>query len=119
MAGRTGEDWLKVEVPQDDMEGHIMKLLDELHERLYKKAEKHLHSMVSKEDDYKKLRQIIETKGGMVHAPWCGENMCEDKVKEEIGAKITNMPLDQSDLKGKCIYCGRPAKHMANFAKSY
>jgi prolyl-tRNA synthetase len=65
------------------------------------------------------MREILEKKGGIVHAPWCGENMCEDKVKEETGAKITNMPLDQSDLKGNCIYCGRKAQHMANFAKSY
>ncbi len=109
----------KVEVPQENMEVHIAKLLDELHERLYAKAKKYLHSMISKEDDYKKMRQIIETKGGIVHAPWCGENNCEDKIKEETGAKITNMPHDQSDLKGNCIYCGRKAQHMANFAKSY
>ena len=109
----------KVEVPQDDVEAQVGRLLDELHQRLYRKAERHMHSMISKEDDYKKLRQTLETKGGMVHAPWCGENMCEDKIKEEAGAKITNMPLDQSDLKGNCIYCGRKARHMANFAKSY
>ena len=71
----------KVEIPQDEMDTHIGKLLDELHERLYKKAEKHLHSMISKEDDYKKIGRYLETKGGMVHAPWCGENMCEDKIK--------------------------------------
>jgi prolyl-tRNA synthetase len=109
----------KVELPLDDLEKHANKLLDELHERLYQKAEKYLHSMITKESDYTKVREILKTKGGIVHAPWCGENMCEDKVKEETGAKITNMPLDQSDLKGNCIYCGRPAKHMANFAKSY
>jgi prolyl-tRNA synthetase len=109
----------KVEVPLEQIEQRASELLDELHERIYKKAEKFLHSMVTKEDDYKKMREILEKKGGMVHAPWCGENLCEDKVKEETGAKITNMPLDQSDLKGNCIYCGRKAKHMANFAKSY
>lgn len=109
----------KVEIPMDSVDERSQKLLEELNERLYKKAEKFLHSMITKEDDYKKMREILEKKGGIVHAPWCGENMCEDKVKEETGAKITNMPLDQSDLKGNCIYCGRKAKYMANFAKSY
>jgi prolyl-tRNA synthetase len=109
----------KVEVPQGDMESHINKLLNELHSRLYEKAERHMHSMITKEDDYKKMRQTIETKGGIVHAPWCGGNNCEDKIKDETGAKITNMPLDQSDLKGNCIYCGKKAQHMANFARSY
>lgn len=109
----------KVEVPLEQVAQRSSELLDELHERIYQKAEKHLHSMISKEDDYKKMREILEKKGGIVHAPWCGENMCEDKIKEETGAKITNMPLDQSDLEGNCIYCGRKANHMANFARSY
>ncbi len=46
---------------------------------------------------------------------------CEEKVKSEITAKITNLsPEVQKDAKGKkCVYCGNPAKHIANFAKSY
>ena len=54
-----------------------------------------------------------------MHAPWCGSRECEESIKEQTGAKITNIPFDGGKLGEKCIYCGRKAKHMANFAKSY
>ena len=46
---------------------------------------------------------------------------CEAKIKEETGAGSTNMPDDeQAFAKGKkCIRCGKDAKFIVNFAKSY
>ncbi|MEM3227322.1 MAG: hypothetical protein QXK65_00005, partial [Candidatus Micrarchaeaceae archaeon] len=72
-------------------------------------------------DTYDKLKNVIRNNRGIAQAPWCGGYDCERKIKEETGAKITNMPLDaqgKEKLK-KCIYCGSDAKHIANFARSY
>lgn len=116
-------------VPRDTLEKHtvdaagidatVTRMLEELNERLYEKAYKQLLSMITSVDTYDKMREVVEKKGGFAHSPWCGDEKCESKIKEETGAKITNMPLDQSDLHGMCICCGKKAKYMANFAKSY
>ena len=86
---------------------------------MYSKALSFMESMISKADTYESLKDILKKKGGIVQAGWCMSMACEDKIKEETGAKITNMPENQQKDCGKCIYCGKGAKTLANFARSY
>ena len=109
----------KSTVPIEGVERHIRKSLKSMQRDLYKKASRFMKSMTSTAYTYEAMKSALENKKGFVLAPWCGSDECENKIKDETGAKITNMPLDQSKLGGKCICCGNDAKHMANFAKSY
>ena len=65
------------------------------------------------------LKAIKDRK--MVRAPWCRETSCEDWIKDKSGgAKSINIPFDQpKKISGKCTHCGKTAKCMALFAKSY
>ncbi len=114
----TGE---KIKVKMADIELKIGELLNEINSNLYMRARKFLEANIHHAKNFDELKDTIKGRGGIVQAPWCGSTECEDKVKEESGAKISNMPFDkQGDIKGrKCIYCGNEAKHIANFAKSY
>ncbi|MGC8676059.1 MAG: proline--tRNA ligase [Candidatus Micrarchaeia archaeon] len=104
-----------------DVAKHINMLLNALHENLYEKAEKFIKMNTHVVSDYDALKKVLKEKKGIVQAPWCGDSKCEAKIKEETGAKITNIPFDQSILKpdATCVYCGKKAAYMANFAKSY
>jgi prolyl-tRNA synthetase len=104
------------------------KLLDEIHKNLYSKAQEFLKSNIHIVTDYKEFKKVLEEKKGIIQAPWCGSEECEKKIKEETGAKITNLPFEHGDIGNKCIYCGKDPKHelgakaviaVANFAKSY
>ncbi len=97
----------------------LASIMEEMHESMYKKALAFMESMISKADTYDKLKDILKNKGGIVQAGWCMSAECEDKIKEETGAKITNMPENQDGTDCKCIYCGKGAKTIANFARSY
>ena len=68
---------------------------------------------------YNEFKKLLD--GNWIIAPWCGENKCEEKIKNETGAKITNIPFDLNEKKPKenCIVCGKPAKYMVYLAKSY
>lgn len=101
------------------LEEIVGKTLDSIHENLYSKAESFLKESVHDVTEYEEFKKVLETKKGILHAAWCGSSDCEHKVKEETGAKITNIPTDQGKRHDKCIYCGKKAKEMANFAKSY
>ncbi|MDE1856508.1 MAG: proline--tRNA ligase [Candidatus Micrarchaeota archaeon] len=111
----------KESVPLAKLDKRVAELLDEINEGLYGRAKEFLDTHTFKVKDYDELKSIANSQKGIAQAPWCGSEACEKSIKEETGAKITNMPLDaQAHLKGKkCIYCGKEAKHMANFAKSY
>ena len=66
------------------------------------------------------IKAILEEKGdGFVKAMWCGEEECEDKVKELTGGGSRCIPFDQENLDDKWVCCGKPAKHMVYWGKAY
>jgi len=109
----------KVSVSFDALAGEVAALLDSIHENLYAKALNFLNSHIFPVESYDEFKKRVGS--GFVQSPWCGSPDCEAKVKEETGGKTSNMPPEIQSLASgkKCIYCGKPAKHMVNFARSY
>ena len=56
---------------------------------------------------------------GFVKAMWCGDEECEDKVKELAGVGSRCIPFDQENLSDKCVCCGRAAKKLVYWGKAY
>src|SRR4030042_318559 len=52
---------------------------------------------------------------------WCGDEACEDKIKEETMATIRVIPLNQEAEgdAGDCVYCRRKGRELAYFARAY
>ncbi len=111
----------KLATLQSSLPDKLSEILNDIHNDMYANAKRFLEKNIHKVSDYNGLKDVIANKGGMAQAPWCGSSDCEAKIKEETGAKATNMPFDsQNDRAGKkCVYCGKDAKHIVNFAKSY
>ena len=64
--------------------------------------------------------KALEEKGdGFVEAMWCGDEACEDKVKELTGVGSRCIPFAQHNVSDKCVCCGKPAKHMVLWGKAY
>ncbi|MFC7028896.1 hypothetical protein ACFQH8_18640 [Halomicroarcula sp. GCM10025710] len=53
-------------------------------------------------------------------AGWCGDEACEDPIKEAIAAEIVMVPLDRDEepIHDECAICGEDAEETAYFAKS-
>ena len=56
---------------------------------------------------------------GYVKAMWCGDEACEDKIKELTGAKSRCIPFEQEHLSYKCVCCGKPATKMVYWGRQY
>ena len=58
--------------------------------------------------------------GGFAEGLWCGDRDCEAALKAETKVTIRCLPLDGQDhVEGKCCLCGKPARHLAVFARNY
>ena len=104
----------------DGLAERIKQLLEEIQDNMYKKAKKFMDENTRRTDDYEEFKTIIAEKRGFVIAGWCGEDDCEQKIKEEIKATIRNIPfylLDENP--GKCLRCRNEAKHLVYFARAY
>jgi prolyl-tRNA synthetase len=56
-----------------------------------------------------------------VKCGWCGEEACEEPIKEAIAAEIVMIPLDpETDpIQETCAICDDPAVETAYFARTY
>jgi len=110
----------KIKLSKSDVINQIVEMLAKINESMYERAEKSMVASIHKVSSMNELKKVV-SKGGFAQAPWCMSQECEEKIKEETGAKATNMPLDvQGEANGKkCVYCGKDAHAIVNFAKSY
>ncbi|MEM0084058.1 MAG: proline--tRNA ligase [Candidatus Methanomethylicia archaeon] len=109
----------RITVKEEEMVEAIKKLLEEIQRNLYNRAKKFLEEKITRVENYEEFKKILSEKGGFIKASWCGNRECEEKIKEETGATIRLIPLEREEPFSKCIYCGKEAKEVAYFAKSY
>ena len=109
----TGE---KAPISFSDVKKRVPALLEEVQGSLLAKAKAFLESSIKPVKTHEELLDVLGA-DQVAFADWCGEAVCEAKVKEEAGAKTLNIPFEQK-ASGKC-FCGKDAKVKVYFAKSY
>ena len=109
----------KVTVPLDQIGQEVGRLLDAIQEDMFTRAKAHLEAHTYEAVDFDTFTKTIEEKPGFVKAMWCGDQGCEDKVKEITGATSRCMPFAQERLSGHCVCCGKPATKMVYWGRAY
>ncbi len=109
----------KVTVPLDQIGQEVGRLLDAIQEDMFTRAKAHLEAHTYEAVDFDTFTKTIEEKPGFVKAMWCGNQGCEDKVKEITGATSRCMPFAQERLSGHCVCCGKPATKMVYWGRAY
>jgi prolyl-tRNA synthetase len=106
-------------VPLANLSKEVGTELSSIQKDLLEKAKEFLTANTFEARSLVQLKKIIKEKGGIVKIGWCGKPSCEDRLREEGGGKIVNIPLEQRPPLGVCISCGEKAEMTANYAKSY
>ena len=112
-------DRSKTFVSLDNIEEELSNLLDKIQQQMYDAALQNRESKTSSAVSYDEFKSIIEEKGGFVKAMWCGDEECENKIKEDTTATSRCIPFEQEELSDKCVCCGKPAKKMVYWGKAY
>ena len=95
----------------------IADVLTEIQKSLLERATAFRDSHIFDPKDYPELTQVVQK--GWAYSYWCESAGCEAKVKEDTKATIRCIPLGQEESHGKCIVCGKDAKHKVYFARAY
>jgi prolyl-tRNA synthetase len=115
----TGE---KEACPVEQVSARVRVLLEEIQQNLFDRAKAFRDENTHRPETYEEMLHLYNTgPGGFAIVPWDGEAESEAKVKEDTKATIRVLPFGNEDeAQGKrCIVSGKPARHMAVFAKSY
>ncbi|MFD1587015.1 proline--tRNA ligase [Halorientalis brevis] len=95
--------------------------LDAIFAKLKARAEENLEENVREAESREEILGTLGQHKGYVKAPWCGDEACEEPIKDAMAAEIVMVPLDRDaePIGDECAICGADAEETAYFAKSY
>ena len=109
----------KCVVALTELDAKVGELLEQMQKDMLERARTHRDNHTYTATTYEEFKDTIENRPGFVKAMWCGDQACEDKIKEDTTATSRCMPFAQEKLSDKCVCCGRPAKTMVYWGKAY
>ena len=96
----------------------ISSELKNIQKEMFDTAKKILNERIVRVSEYQQFREELEN-GKMIDCSWCGNQTCEDKIKEETGADLRVIPFDNTQKSETCIYCKNSGTTNVLFAKGY
>ena len=109
----------KTPVPMDSLEDKLNDLLQDIHDAMYAKAKANRDAKTFTAFSIDEFVSILDRQTGFIKTMWCGEQACEDEIRDRAGATSRCIPFKQEALSGVCACCGKPAKHMVIWGKAY
>lgn len=109
----------KIEVALDEVESKMAELLETIHHDMLEKARAHRDAHTYTAHDKAEFEKLFTEKAGFVKAMWCGEQACEDEIKEKLSVTSRCVPFEQEQISDVCVCCGKPAKKMVYWGRAY
>ncbi len=109
----------KIEVSLTQLADKAAEILETMQKEMMERARAHREAHTYTASDYEEFVKTFEEKTGFVKAMWCGEQACEDAIKEKLAVTSRCMPFEQEKISDTCVCCGKPAKKMVYWGKAY
>ncbi len=108
----------KTSIEMDSLTEKISSELKNIQKEMFDAAKKILDERVVKISQYQQFKEELDN-GKMIDCSWCGNQTCEDKIKEETGADLRVIPSDNKKNPETCIYCKNTGVTNVLFARGY
>ncbi|MBO7358157.1 MAG: proline--tRNA ligase [Lachnospiraceae bacterium] len=109
----------KFECALSDIEAKVKELIPVIQNDMLEAARERRDSQTYTATTKEEFEKIFTEKTGFVKAMWCGDQACEDEIKEKFAVTSRCMPFNQETLSDKCVCCGKPAKKMVYWGRAY
>ena len=110
----------KISVKINDLTTELPKILEQIQKAMYDTAKKFLDEHIYTATTIDEMKKIGEENIGFIKAMWCGSEECENEIKAATGGYGSRcIPEKEEHLSDKCVFCGKEAKHMVYWGKSY
>ncbi|MFB6162462.1 MAG: proline--tRNA ligase [Halococcoides sp.] len=106
-------------VDRADIATTVEDHLETIYAKLYAAAEETLDGEIREADSREEILGTIGQHGGYVKAGWCGDEACEQPIKEAVAAEIVMVPFEDDPIHESCAICDDPAERTAYFARTY
>jgi len=107
----------KTSIEMDSLTEKISSELKNIQKEMFDAAKKILDERVVRVSEYQQFKEELDN-GKMIDCSWCGNQTCEDKIKEETGADLRVIPSGNTKAE-TCIYCKNSGTTNVLFARGY
>jgi prolyl-tRNA synthetase len=116
MVKRTGG--AKETVSLDGIEARIASALDEVQQAFFGQATAFRDAHTVDAGTLDELDGAIRDRRGFVRTNWCGDQACEDAIRDRTGASPRVIPLKDQPA-GTCLICGKQSTATVYYARAY
>lgn len=109
----------KIVVKLDELTKKVPEILELIQKNMYVKAKKFLDEHIYEVSSMDEFEKVASEKIGFVKASWCGSETCEEQVKADTNGFGSRCILENEKVNDKCVCCGKEAKHVVMWGKSY
>ena len=102
-----------------ELEAKAGELLDTIQKDMLERARAHREENTFTAANMAEFEKIFSEKSGFVKAMWCGDEECENIIKEKLSVTSRCMPFEQEHIADTCVCCGKPAKKMVYWGRAY
>lgn len=88
----------------EGLEGEIKAMLDAIQTNMFEIARAFRDAHTADVHNMEELGRQVD--GGYAKAMWCGDQACEDEIKDRFSASSRCMPFDQTPIGETCVCCG-------------
>jgi len=108
----------KIKININEVGKTLETLFPQMQQEMYDRALKRRDSMIYEAKNYEEFTEIATNKPGFIKANWCGDEACENKIKEDFNMKSRCL-IEDEEISGNCVCCGKEAKYRLYFGKQY
>ncbi len=102
----------KMTIPSEiDIASYVKELLEIIQNDMYQRAVERRNQLTFEAHNMKDMEEILNKQPGFIHAMWCGDETCENRIKEIKGCKSRCIVQNGKKIDDKCVCCGKEAKH--------
>ena len=65
------------------------------------------------------MENILNHQPGFIKAMWCGDEKCEEKIKEIRGCKSRCIMENEPPIDNTCVCCGKKADKFVIWGRQY
>jgi len=108
----------KITVDINESADIVPSLLKDIQKDMYQRALERRNSMMFEAKTYDEMTELVNKQNGFIKVNWCGDVACENKIKDDLGVKSRCL-IEDEQVDGPCVCCGKEAQTKVYFGKQY
>ena len=109
----------KQEIKLENLSQELGLLLEDIQASMFAECKKRLQEKTTIATNMEEFSKNMNENQGFIKAMWCGDEACEDKIRELTGAKSRCIPFEQEHISDTCVCCGKKADKMVVWGRQY